>query len=261
MATLDKVIEMQNQGKTDNEIMAQLQNEGIAPSEINQSLQQAKIKNAISSSEKNPPTSQEMQQSITKQIPTQEQKTETEPINQLPNPQTSSLPQYPEQYQNPSSQTPTQQPQPQYTEQPQQQYPEYDPNQQYYSQTPQTYQQDQGGYYPQESYSTETISEIATQTATEILEDYKRKVGDVASFKNQIQNKVEDLDDRLKKIENSIDKLQQAVLGKIGEFGDTTAMIHHDLDNLHGTVAKLMNPLIDNIDALEKHKKRKSSKK
>lgn len=76
------------------------------------------------------------------------------------------------------------------------------------------------------------------------------------SFKNEIKNKVEDLDDRLKKIENSIDKLQQAIIGKIGEYSDTTAMIHHDLDNLHGTVAKLMNPLIDNIETMNSHKKK-----
>ena len=80
-------------------------------------------------------------------------------------------------------------------------------------------------------------------------------------FKNKTNNKIENIDNRLKKIENSIDKLQQAIIGKIGEFGDTTAMIHHDLDNLHGTVAKLMNPLIDNIRALETHGKKTTKKK
>ena len=71
-------------------------------------------------------------------------------------------------------------------------------------------------------------------------------------WKNTIQDKVEDIDDRLKRIESSIDKLQQSIIGKIGEFGENYATIHKDLDNLHGTVSKLMNPLIDNYRELKK---------
>jgi len=96
------------------------------------------------------------------------------------------------------------------------------------------------------------MSEIAEQVVTEKLEDYKSKVGDIHSFKTQTQNKINDLDDRLKRIENSIDKLQQSVLGKIGEFGESSAMIHQDLNNLHGTVSKMMNPLLDNINEMKK---------
>lgn len=99
---------------------------------------------------------------------------------------------------------------------------------------------------------TETISEIAEQVATEKLNEFKAKTGDLVSFKNTIQERVEDIDDRLKRIESSIDKLQQAIIGKIGEFGESNAAIHKDLDNLHGTVSKLMNPLIDNVNELKK---------
>ncbi len=48
MATLDKVIQMQQEGRSDTEIMAGLQNEGISPAEINNAINQAKIKNAVS---------------------------------------------------------------------------------------------------------------------------------------------------------------------------------------------------------------------
>jgi len=50
MGTLDKVIEMQKSGMSDTEISAGLQNEGVSPTEINNSLNQAKIKNAVSPS-------------------------------------------------------------------------------------------------------------------------------------------------------------------------------------------------------------------
>ncbi|MBS3087893.1 hypothetical protein J4226_04845 [Candidatus Pacearchaeota archaeon] len=228
MTILDKIIQMQKEGISDNEIMAQLQNEGIRPSLISDAFQQAKIKNAVSPleepidqyQEQQMPYPQEMQPSI---MPTQSQTASQPPIQYAPQPQ--------EQYQ-----------------QPQQQYDYYTPQPQAYS------EQD---YYPQqEGYGTETISEIAQQVVTESLDAYKSKVGDIASFKSQIQNKVNDIDDRLKRIENSIDRLQQAILGKIGEFGESSAMIHQDLDNLHGTMSKLMNPLIDNVNEMRKISKK-----
>ena len=105
---------------------------------------------------------------------------------------------------------------------------------------------------PPGGMDTETISEIAEQVATEKLNEFRKKTGDLVSFKNSIQERVGDIDDRLKRIESSIDKLQQAIIGKIGEFGESNAAIHKDLDNLHGTVSKLMNPLIDNVNELKK---------
>ena len=73
MATLDKIMEMQKQGLSDADISTQLQNEGIPPAEINDSLNQAKIKNAVS-----PPEGavqapeQEMQASIMQSSPEQQ---------------------------------------------------------------------------------------------------------------------------------------------------------------------------------------------
>ena len=243
MTTLDRVIEMQKQGLPETQITSQLQNEGFSPKDINESLNQAKIKNAVSPSEHTtqemqpplastpemyPPQGQEMQSSIMqppKQPPTTIQTPETQTM-QPP------LAQEPETYP----------PQGQEMQQPQDDY---------YTQTPQAYST-QDYYTPKNTLDTETISEIAEQVTIEKLDEFKKKTGDLVSFKVSIQNKVADVDDRLKRIENSIDKLQQAIIGKVGELGENNAMIHKDLDNLHGTVAKLMNPLIDNYKELKK---------
>jgi len=48
MSTLDRVIELQNQGFSDDQIVEELQNEGIYPQEIRDSLNQANVKNAVS---------------------------------------------------------------------------------------------------------------------------------------------------------------------------------------------------------------------
>jgi hypothetical protein len=230
MSTLDKVMEMQKNGMSDPQITTQLKNEGVSPTEINDSLNQAKIKNAVSQPEE-PEEADQMQSSI------------------MPNPNT----------QQPTAQTPAQNPQQPITqEMPQAPSPEIYPPQyqnqgqeQYYQETPQAYSQ-QDYYAPQGGMDTETISEIAEQVANEKLNEYKNKVGDIGSFQNTIQDKVNDIDDRLRRIESTIDKLQQAIVGKIGEFGENSAMIHKDLDNLHGTVSKLMDPLIDNINEMKK---------
>ncbi|MDH3353544.1 MAG: hypothetical protein OEL87_03785 [Nanoarchaeota archaeon] len=247
MTTLDRIIEMQQKGGSDTEIMAQLQNEGISPSEINDSLNQARIKNAVSPPEGTPtqPTPvvanpQGMQASImatpTEQAPLPQEMSPSQPMAHEMDGQQPMAP----------PMTPTQpeiyQPQEQMGEQPQDDY---------YQQTPQAYSQ-QDYYAPQGGMDTETISEIAEQVATEKINDYKRKTGDIVSFKETIQNKVDDIDDRLKRIEANIDKLQQAIIGKVGELGESNAMIHKDLDNLHGTVSKLMDPLIDNYNELKK---------
>jgi len=239
MATLDRVIEMQNQGWSDAQISTQLQNEGISPQEINDSLNQAQVKNAVSPPEQmaqapgaqgmQPSQTPDMQQSI---MQGNEQNTQ---MAQAPGAQ-GMQPPAPEVY-PPEVYPPEAQGQP--------------PQDDFYTQTPQAYPQ-QDYYAPQGAIDTETISEIAEQVAIEKLNEFKKKIGDIVSFKTSIQDKVSDIDDRLKRIENSIDKLQQAVIGKIGEFGESNAMIHQDLDNLHGTVSKLMNPLVDNYQELKK---------
>ena len=232
MATLERVMQMQQEQKTDTEIMAQLQNEGISPSEINDAINQAKIKNAVSPPE---PLPEQIPQEAPQEVAQAPQPQETAQLEGM----------QPSMMQVPDPNLAPQQPIPTQSQQPQEDY---------YTPQPQAYSEQ--NYYPQqEGYGTETISEIAEQVATEKLEDYKATVGDMPSFKNQIQNQVNNIDDRLKRIESSIDKLQQAILGKIGEYGESSAMIHKDLDNLHGTMAKLMNPLIDNVNEMKKQNK------
>ena len=226
MTTLEKIMQMQQQGISDAEISTQLQNEGISPTEINNSFNQAKIKNAVSPPENAPPSGMQGMEASMTPISQEQTSAQNQPMSQEIQAQPPEI--YP--------------PQEQMQEQPQQDY---------YQQTPQAYPQ-QNYYAPQGTMDTETISEVAEQVVTEKLNDYKKKVGDIASFKTAIQEKVNDIDDRLKRIEESFDKLQQAIIGKIGEFGETNAMIHKDLNNLHGTVSKLMNPLIDNYNELKK---------
>jgi len=137
--------------------------------------------------------------------------------------------------QNPQEQIPEQE----------QQYPQYSPEQQPYQEQ---------YYQPQPNYNTDidTITEVAEQVVAEKFSQFTKKNGDILTFKNQVLDELSNLDERLKRIEQTIDKLQQAVVGKIGEFGENTNAIRRDLESLHNTTSKLMNPLIDNYKELQK---------
>ena len=226
MSTLDRIMQLQEMCMSDSEISSQLQNEGVQPREIYDALNQAKIKSAVFESQK----------------PSQSQNSEEYPPEQE---YSSYYPQAPQPNQN----YPQDQP-------PQNQYPPQENTQGYYPQTPQPYS-GQEYYPPSNQVDSETISEIAEQVVSEKLTEFKIQLKDFANFKTTIQDKVSDIDSRLKRIESSIDKLQNAIIGKIGEISENNSFIHKDLENLHGTVSKLMDPLIDNFNEMKKAHKKK----
>ena len=291
MATIDTVIQMQKSGMTDQQISATLQSQGISPREINEAINQAKIKNAISEAEAqkqnyeeiNPnqmqrPFSQENQSQYNQQSapmnPNQQEDISqlrvpepNDPNNQSQDQQipdtTGQFNQQPQNQQIPDATGQFNQPQEsimQDNNQPQS-YPadmygsqEQYPDQQYYQDG--YYGDDYygDGYYNQGYAGTETITEVAEQVFEEKFREFTKKTGDLATFKSLIEDKVENIEQRLKRIEETIDKLQHAIIQKIGEFGENTNMIKKDLENLHNTTSKLMNPLIDNYRELEKLK-------
>jgi hypothetical protein len=224
MGTLETIIQMQQNGMTDPQIVATLQQQGISPKDINDGINQAKIKTAVS----DPQVPQE---------PSQEQ---------YPIEQQAGTPEQPQQQEA-------------YAPQPE---PQVDPNQQqeqYYQATPQAYSGQE--YYQQGAYNTETITEIAEQVFTEKFKQFTEKTGDLAEFKNSTQDKIAEFDQRLKRIESTIDEIQKAIIQKIGEFGEDASTIKRDLNNLHDTTSKLMNPLIDNYRAIQEKKAKPKAKK
>ncbi len=261
MATLDKVIQLKNEGLPDYEITTQLRNEGISPQEINDALNQAQVKNAVTA-DSNQKQQQPIQQNQNQQYPGQEMQQYPEQnmqqyqypgqeMQQYPEPQANKImqesiinPPYQQQTQQPMQQNPQIQEMQQEILTPQYQEP-------YYSESPQAYY-DQNYYPPQAGSDSETITEIAEQVVSEKFKEFNKRTGDLTIFKQDTKEKLENVTERVKKIEDSIEKLQLAIIQKIGEFGESTIHIQKDLENLHNTTSKLMNPLIDNYNILKK---------
>jgi hypothetical protein len=189
----------------DADIIRILREEGISPLEINDSLNQAKVKAAVSAQEEQSPQFSEMDRSIMSQEDVSNSAQEEAPAQV----ESYSQPQYDQSYSGQS-------------------------------------------YYQPAGLDTETISEIAEQIVIEKFEDFSRRVGDLVSFRLDINDKIKDIEERIKRLEASLDKVQQAVIGKIGEYGDNLSLIKRDMSSIHDTMSKLMNPLIDNFMEMKK---------
>lgn len=132
-------------------------------------------------------------------------------------------------------------------EQPQEPAAQEMPQQEYAPQQYSEYQQ-----YQPAQLDTDTISEIADQVVQEKFAEFNKRTGDLVGFKNEVKEKLKDLDERLKRIESSLDQIQRAVIGKVGEYGENMTFVHKDLSNIHDTMSKMMNPLVDNYKELRR---------
>ena len=203
MTTIDEIRRMQEEGKTEQEMIESLEQRGIPEEEIISSLEEAKIKAAVSFTPT--PGNEDMVPSIMTQ---QTEETQT----------TEELPSIEQGYQE-------QQPEEQYQQgYDQQQYaPEQYPQEQY--------QQDYSQYpvYQPSGLSPDTITEIAEQAIEEKLEDTRAKLQDIASFKASMEATIDSIDSRLQRIEKVIDRLQLSVLQKVGDYVNNVDDIKREL--------------------------------
>lgn len=222
MTIIDQIMQMKNQGMPDEEILNNLQQQGFSPKEINDAINQAQVKSAVDgSSESNFYNGNgNMQQSTMSDSSNQY----SQGYNQAPSASDSS------QYQNQD-----------YS--PQQSQDEYDNQYQNQDYSPQGYSQ------------SGSVVEIAEQVVQEELKSFSSKLREIQEFKRLTETKIENLSDRLKRIENSMDKMQSAILEKIGSYGNDIQSVKKEMNMLEDSFSKVAKPLLD------KSKKHKSSKK
>ncbi len=186
MGTLEEIKRMQHEGKSENEIMSFLQGQGIPMDEIQESLAQAKIKQAVSdadvSDEQKITHSALSGQSMEPSLLTSQDSQTQEPFQQ---PEQEQIPEQVQQYQQVQG----------YQEQVQQ-YPSYD------------------------SYSinADTISEIADQIVAERISSLRNKIESALDVKALLDSKIDSLDARLQRIEKILDRLQLSILQKVGDY-------------------------------------------
>lgn len=249
MGTLEEVKQMQKQGIAENEIVSTLQQKGTAYKEISDALAQSKIKEAIEQpaiEEQNPISQTPQPQQNQSPIP-QEQ------IPQTPQPIT--------QEQIPPEQSPIPQEQQGQTQGMQQsilqtaqtpEVAEYAPEQGAYEDY--DYADDGGQYeYASPAMSADTITEISEQIVSEKMNEVRKKLENMISFKTNLEVKTESIEERLKRIEKIIDNLQSSILQKVGNFMTNTEDVKKELIETQKSFKKLSSS--------KKPKEKKKSKK
>ncbi len=218
MSVIEEVKRLQQAGRSDQEILSSLVNQGFQAKDVQESLTQARIKDAVVANPANMPP-----QSIRQMSATQERMNPSLMASEqaVPAQQDYALPQeYPPQedpqYSQQNPYPPQAMPSP-YQQQIQpptaQDYPYGE-----YSQQSAEQQQDTYSSYSSNGLSTDTINEISEQVVAEKLSPLMNKIEEVLSFKNVLESKIEHLDERLKRIERTIDRLQLSVLQKVGDY-------------------------------------------
>jgi hypothetical protein len=210
MGILEQTIKMKQEGISEEEIVDELSRQGASPREINDALKQAQIKSAISNQ-----GNEESQSSISEEVPSP---------NEVYQPRA---------YGN-------------------QQEKEYAPQQEEYAPMPQeTYSpiQEQQYYQPggYEQYSpagidTDTIMEIADQIFSDKIKDIKKLLDATSEAAIILQTKMENVSERVKKIETTIDKLQIAILEKVGSYGRNLEGIKKEMSMMQDSFSKMISP-------------------
>ncbi len=229
MGVLELVTKMKSQGKGEFEIIKALQNQGVPPKEIQDAISQAQIKEAVAGE------TSEMQQSMMDQE--QDNYTNYNPEEYVPQPQMPMdvVPQAPYQEQYPQDTSMQsygyQQPLPQY------QYPTQGPpqGQEYY---PQEYPEQ----YMPETYSGD--SESLIDVAEQVFSDKSKKMQDsletLEEFKALTENQVKSFEERLRRIEEIIDRLQISILEKIGSYGENLSNIKKEMSMMQDSFRKIV---------------------
>ena len=223
MGVLDQINQMKGMGSSEQEIISKLQEQGVAPKTINDALSQSQIKTAVAGENLDP--------TIRGDVP--------------PEPPVSGI-------------------QGQYTPQarelqgsvPQQQDPPEAPiEEEYYSQEEYPQQGGYGGY--SSGMGTDNFMEIAEQVFAENIKKLSNQLESVEEFKALTQVKLDHALERIKRIEDAMDKLQMAILDKVGAYGNTLESIRKEMGMMQDSFGKIVkNSTTSSSNTITKIKKK-----
>ncbi len=235
MALLEKIESMAQSGMTDVEIVRALKEEGISPRQINEALSQSKIKAAVA-----PETGEfaGMQPSIMAA-----QQEDQAQAMQVPGSQAAAAPaaayQASQAYQAPA--------------------PAYYPPEAYAAPAPEAgyaYPQDQAAY-PAEEYAApeaayysqvldvETVRDIAKQEIEEALKKIREQLTISEKTKTDLKFELQNMENRLMKIESIIQEVQSSIIKKMGQYGEAISGISGEVKATQQSFSKMLGPLMD----------------
>ena len=115
--------------------------------------------------------------------------------------------------------------------------------------------------YPQQSYS-DTIIEISEQVFLQKSKNMQKQLDENNEFIKPAKTQLENLNARLKRVEETIDKLQIAILDRVGSYQDTLGSIKKEMSMMQDSFGKLVDYKVKNSERKEEREtSQKKSKK
>ncbi|MCR4327346.1 MAG: hypothetical protein NUV46_02075 [Nanoarchaeota archaeon] len=219
MTTLEKVLELKKMGIPESEIQIRLKNEGVSPMEINDAMNQSKIKEAVSG---------EREYSRIGMVPSIMGGAQDEENNS----------------ENEETYSPAPSPNEGSPESPQMRRNEYPGYARDYEEEPaeEEYYQENSveGYEPGSGrVDSETMIEVAEQVFFEKIKDIEKELRNLKEFKTISAPIIEDLNERIKRIEKNFDKMQIAILEKVGSFGRNIDSLKKEVEMVEDSFEKM----------------------
>jgi hypothetical protein len=224
MGILEDINNMKNQGIEEKDISKKLQEKGASPKAIEEAFNQIKIKNAVSAESSG---EEGMEPSIMKGT----SKELIAPTPQLYIPKTQEIGHDTEEFYSP----PPPQQIPQYNEDPQ--------AQQMYGNYPMEEYAPQEGYVDAGmggAYDTDSVIEIAEQVFSEKIKKEQKQIESLNEFATLVEAKISNDHERIKRIEEIIDKLQISILEKIGAYGKNIESIKNEMGMMQESFEKMV---------------------
>ncbi|MEK6819684.1 MAG: hypothetical protein AABY03_00610 [Nanoarchaeota archaeon] len=121
-------------------------------------------------------------------------------------------------------------------------------NQGYQPSQPQEYSPQQGY---EESYSpggsgidSSTVIEISEQVFNEKIQKLQKQLKEVSEFKSLAEGKMENLIERLKRMEHLMDTLQVQILEKVGSYGRKLEQTEKEMEMMQDSFSKVVPSLV-----------------
>ena len=114
--------------------------------------------------------------------------------------------------------------------------------------SPQDYSQYQENSTYTQGFDTNTIIEISEQVFSEKIQKIQKLVDEFSEFKTLTETKIENISLRIKRIESISDKLQTAILEKIGSYGSNLESIKKEMSMMQDSFGKMINPLAERAE-------------
>jgi len=150
---------------------------------------------------------------------------------------------------------------------------EYIPSQQYQTQTqeiPENYspqEQNYQEYYPQQGYEsygsaqpynpTDSMMDVAEQVFEEKTKKMQKQMDSFEQFKNIAIIQMQNISERLKRLESMSDQLQTAVIEKVGTYGKDISSLKKEVAMVEDSFTKLAKNKIESHHETSAEKKRK----